>query len=316
MGMVDAVFVHTYVWPVLKIVLTDQINLVREDAIWAIPILLKCFCAENVVGDVEGGDTAKAKELWSNAACQEVVAWMKEAILKLSSTNTTKTGKSGSNGKGGNFSQRQLYCQICAAVALAIRFGDGLNDPEDPIVELESKFTSALNTKDPQTSIEEYGPYRKMTKAERLHLLRLLSNDILPVALEFKDDRVTNVRLTLRKALQLMPDDMSQIPAFKETLRLLEEEVETWESFNGMQEPIVAVAIPLMKGKAPDLNGAPVARGGDDVRDTGKVSHERERKLHKSKSKKKDKKKGGHENQQVQGNTALGQGEASMMASI
>ena len=305
-GMADAAFIHGYIWPILKLVLTDQINLVREDAIWTIPILLKSFCPENVV--VQAGDKIKNKEQWSNAACQEVISWLKEAILKLSK-------KSGSNGKSGNFSQRQLYCRLCAAIALAIRFGDGVTDPEDPIVDLESKFTVALKTKDPQTSIEEYGPYRKVTKTERSHLLRLLRNDILPLALEFKDDRVTNVRLTLRKALHLMPDEMQQVPAFMEVLQCLEEEIETWESFNGMQEQVAAAPI-QPKGKTPGTNGAPVGRS-DDIRDAGRVSRETERKLPKRRSsKRKEKKKGGHENQQVQGNTGLGQGETSMMATI
>jgi hypothetical protein len=187
-----------------------------------------------------------------------------------------------------------------------------LKDPDDPISKLESKFTSILHIKkDPHTSIEEYGPYRKLTKAERSHLVKVLSKHILPVALEFKDDRVTNVRLSLRKALHLMPNDMARDPAFNEALRCLEEEIETWESFNGMQDPIPAGPIPSMKGKAPDLNGAPQMARGDDVRDTGTVDPVRKLGRKKSSSKK-DKKKAGHENLQVQGNTALGQNETSM----
>lgn len=307
MGMVDAVFVHTYIWPILKLLLTDQINLVREDAIWAIPNLLKSLCPENVVIAGESGDKAK---VWSVVACQEVTTWLKEAILKVSSQKS----KSGSTGKGGNFSQRQMYCQICASIALAIRFGDGLNDPEDPLTKLESKFISALNPKSTETSIEEYGPYRKLTKAERAHLSKCLSNDFLPLALEFKDDRVTNVRLTLKKTLHLMPDDLSKLPGLKGTVQLLEEEVETWESFNGMQEQMTAVPIQAARGKAPEVNGGvPTAR--EDA--SGKGKAEKDKKAPKAKNKKsKDKKKNGYENQQVQGNTAIEQSEESKMATI
>lgn len=226
--MVDAVFVYNHLWPILKMLLTDTVNLVREDAIWAIPLLLKAFAIENIVGL----DSQKAKEVWSNGACQEVTKWLKETIPKVSTTNAKGRG---SSGKVGNFSQRQLYCQVCSAMALAIRLGDGLKDPDDPVVELESKFNSTLQTKNSRITIEEHGPYRKITKGERKHILRLLANHILPLALEFKDDRVTNVRLSLRKTLLLMPIDLTESPAYQEASQSLQEEVETWESFGGIE---------------------------------------------------------------------------------
>ena len=295
MGLVDSVFVHTYLWPILTSVLTDSISLVREDAIWGIPMLLKCFCAENVTVTVEGSDKPKAKEIWSRAACKEVVTWVKENVLK---TSSKRNGSSG--GKlNGNFSQRQLYCQLCSAIALALRFGDGLKDPGDPVLELETKYKKKLATKDAQTAIEEYGPYGRLTKGERAHLVQLLSNEFLPTALEFKDDRVTNVRLTLRKALHLMPDDMTRLPSFKDAIQSLEEEVETWESFNGMAEPIPVAPIQPIKSMGPGANGA-----------VGSVDEVADKKYGKKKNKR-DKKRG-HENQQVQGNTAFGQETASM----
>jgi hypothetical protein len=55
------------------------------------------------------------------------------------------------------------------------------------------------------------------------------------LALEFKDDRVTNVRLTLRKTLLLVPEDIAQSPACQEAAQSLLEEVETWESFDGIE---------------------------------------------------------------------------------
>jgi len=229
--MVGAVFVYNHLWPILKLLLTDTVNLVRQDAIWSIPVLLKAFAVENVI-DLDGGSSHKAKEMWSNGACQEVTKWLKETIPKVSASNNK--GK-GSSGKNGSFSQRQLYCQICKAMALAIRLGDGLKDPNDPVVELESKFTTTLLTRNSRTMIEEYGPYRKLTNGERKHLSLLLTNEILPFALEFKDDRVTNVRLTLRKTLLLMPEEIAQSKACKEASQSLLEEVETWESFDGIE---------------------------------------------------------------------------------
>jgi serine/threonine-protein phosphatase 4 regulatory subunit 1 len=307
MIMVDALFAYNHLWPILKLVLTDAISLVRQDAIWTIPILLKTFAVENVI-DADGGASQKAKELWSNGACQEVIGWLKDSILRLSTSS-----RKGSNGKSGNFSQRQLYCQVCTAMALAIRFGDGLNDPEDPVMELESKFASSLQSRNVRVTAEEYGAYRKLTTGERKHLLRLLINDILPLALEFKDDRVINVRLTLRKTLLLMPEEVCKIPGFNEAMQSLDEEVETWETFDGMETtlPPPPMQQPL-KTNVPGVdmrhsNG--MAPGSvDDVGDAGGVAQ----KVTKKKVSKRDSKKKGAENLQEQGNVV----RIGMMADI
>jgi len=226
--MADAGLVHTYLWPILKLVLTDSISLVRDDAIWAIPIMLKALCSENLT-DSAGGD-ARSKERWSAAACQEVISWLWESILGM--TPSKSNGKLTSNGRNSNFSQRQLYCQICKAVALAIQFGDGLKDPDDPVFDLENKFAAHLSAQ----GFADYGPYRRLSNSERSHLVQLLANEMLPVAIDFKHDGVTNVRLSLRKTLHLMPRDVTQTSAFQEATQLLEEEVQTWESFDGMQQ--------------------------------------------------------------------------------
>jgi serine/threonine-protein phosphatase 4 regulatory subunit 1 len=317
-NLMDPVFVHTYIWPILKLVLNDSISLVREDAIWTIPILLKCFCADNVIVASKSTDTPRTRELWSHGACQEVMSWLKDMILKSS----VKNGKAGSNGRNGNFSQRQLYCQICTSIALAIQFGDGLKDPEDPVLNLESKFTSKL----PEYSIEEYGAYRRLTESERSHLVRLLANDMLPIALEFKDDHVTNVRLTLRKTLHLMPMDISKDPALKEAVQVLEEEVETWESFTGMQ-PVTptqaSVAVPPTKAKTIVAGEANAQNGGIEKEsfrsNKSKKKEDGEVKVSRKRSSKAQKKKsGGHANQQVQSNKSLEQSgtPAQTMASI
>eukprot|EP00531_Pseudo-nitzschia_arenysensis_P000942 CAMPEP_0116126802 /NCGR_PEP_ID=MMETSP0329-20121206/6517_1 /TAXON_ID=697910 /ORGANISM="Pseudo-nitzschia arenysensis, Strain B593" /LENGTH=937 /DNA_ID=CAMNT_0003620891 /DNA_START=75 /DNA_END=2888 /DNA_ORIENTATION=- len=251
--MVDAVFVYNYFWPVLKSLLTDTVNLVREDAIWAIPLLLKSFAVENII-DLDEGSSHKAKEIWSERASKEVTTWLKETIPR----SMTSKGK-GSSSKMGNFSQRQLYCQVCSAMALAIRLGDGLKDPDDPVVELEEKFTSELQARDSNIVIEEYGPYRKITKGERKHILRLLLDDLLPLSLEFKDDRVTNVRLSLRKALILISSEIAQTPAFQEAMQSLLEEVETWESFDNVETPPPPPPVHAQKAANPrQQNGATV----------------------------------------------------------
>lgn len=296
MGLVDAVFVHTYLWPILKTVLTDSISLVRDDSIWGIPILLKSFCVDNVVLNVDV-DEEKAKELWSQAACREVVNWIKENILKISSSS--KRNAVSSVRTNSNFSQRQLYCQLCTAIALAVRFGDGTSNPEDPLVDVETKFERQLASK--ETSIESYGPYRRMTGNERAHLSNVLRKDFLPTLLEFKDDRVTNVRLSLRKTLHFMPEDMESVPFFRDAIQSLEEEIETWETFNGMIEPLPPAPVQPIKNMGPSFNNA---QGRVD--EVGYV----DKKSAKKKSKK-DKKKG-HENHHGQGNAGFGQETASM----
>jgi hypothetical protein len=239
-GMVDPLFVHTYVWPILKLLLTDSISLVREDAIWSIPIIFKSFCVENVTVDFEGDDH-NANGLWSSAANQEVVSWLKETILRCSPLRSG--GKSGVVGKPANFTQRQLYCRICSTVALAIRFADGKEDPNDPVFEVQAKYQRMLS----MDESEPIGPYKKMTAAEQTHLMEVLVSDLLPLALEFKDDRVTSVRLTLMKALHLMPEEIFRTPAFNEAIQCLEEEVETWESFVGIHDTVRVVPAPSTK---------------------------------------------------------------------
>jgi len=119
--------------------------------------------------------------------------------------------------------------------------------------------------------IEEYGPYRKLTNGERKHISRLLTNDILPLALEFKDDRVTNVRLTLRKTLLLIPEDIAQSTACKEAAQSLLEEVETWESFDGIEN--TPPRLPPMQTQQNNVQGSGSRQqngmSADVNRDTG-----------------------------------------------
>lgn len=296
MGLMDSTFVHTYLWPILQSVLTDGISVVRDDAIWAIPMLFKSFCPENVVVKVESGDRTKGREIWSQAACKEVVSWIKENILKTSPKRNGGSGKA-----SGNFSQRQLFCQICSAIALALHFGDGTKDSDEAIARLEAQLKKELVQKTGKSSLDEKGPFQRLSKAERTHLSKLLTNHFLPTALEFKDDHVTNVRLCLRDTLHLMPDNLSKAEAIKEAMQSLEEEIETWESFNGMSDAPPPPPAPSAKNVTAETNGA----NGTLLR--ADESQKKDTQKKKPKGKKK-----AHENHQGQGNAAFDPESISM----
>lgn len=203
---------HLHLWPILQMLLSDSVSSVREDAEWSIPLVLRAFCFENIQDD-----NANAKR-WSADACQGVILWLKDSIL-----GGTKKGAA-------NFAGRQLYCRICAAVGLSLRFGD--LEPEE---QWDEKFRHLVVSD--ANAPRRYVAYQTMTNAERKHLRRLLVYDLLTPALEMKDDRVTNVRLTLMKVLQGMPEDVRELASVSEVLQELEDEVETWESFNGGPPP-------------------------------------------------------------------------------
>jgi serine/threonine-protein phosphatase 4 regulatory subunit 1 len=201
LGLVSPTQVQKQLWPVIQMLLVDSVSLVREDAEWSIPLILRTFCSDTVLNS---GSDAKR---WSATVCQEVVSWLKDTFL--------------SNGSS-TFAKRQLYCRICAAAGLALRFGD--LDPED---QWDHRYRPLLTSPS-----KGYVAYQSMSMSERKNLRRLLVYDLLPPTLEMKDDRVTNVRLTLMKMLQEMPDDIKSLPNVAEVLKELEDEVETWESFN------------------------------------------------------------------------------------
>mmetsp|Transcript_23032 Transcript_23032/g.32972 ORF Transcript_23032/g.32972 Transcript_23032/m.32972 type:complete len:359 (+) Transcript_23032:1295-2371(+) len=239
LGLLGPLEVQQYLWPIMQMLLVDSVSLVREDAEWAIPLLLRAYCTENI-GDGE----ASSSKRWSADVCKHVIVWIKDTIL-----GTQKNAK-GEGGKAANFSKRQQYCRICAAVGLAIRFGD-----LKPSEQWDRKLRSAVSRQ------ESYVPYQTLSSAERKHLRRLLVYDLLPPALEMKDDRVTNVRLTLMKVLQAMPDDIKQLASVNEVLKELEDEVETWESFNGGEQqsrqqpqPAPTASAPRQVAPKPQVN--------------------------------------------------------------
>ena len=257
LGLVEPVEVHQYLWPVLQMLLTDSVNQVREDAEWSIPLLLRAYCADNMgkkeqkEGQVK--DVSAVNMRWSADVCQEVVVWLKENILGVSSRGPKSTLE---NGKGANFSQRQLYCHICAAVGLSVRFSDAMDEAKDEVMSLDRSFEDMLklhgSTREEMGATGSYSPYQTLTVAERKHLRRFLVYDLLPLALEMKDDRVTNVRLTLMKTLQSLPPDVKDLAAVSSVLQDLEDEVETWESVYANED-------------VPPMNGSVIASASSIV---------------------------------------------------
>ena len=236
LGLISPKEIQLHVWPIIQVLILDAINLVREDAIWAVPMLFKAYCPENVQ-TWEKGMSDKDAKTWSASALAEAMAWLKENILRIKP-------KSGAVGRT-NFNQRQLYCRICGAAGLALQFGNfsvdsantsrinnGIN-PVDPVPLLVAKFKTEFDGK---TNFEPEGPYLRMTPAEQTYLKKVLIEDLIAPALEMKDDRIMNVRLALLKVLELMPQDVIQGAKCEDVLQNLVEEMETWESFDNNEE--------------------------------------------------------------------------------
>lgn len=225
--LLDPTLVHEHVWPILQELLTDGVSTVREDAIWAIPMLLKAYCPDNL----RRWEISFSKN-WSDESCSVIVAWLKEKILRLGTTEPNAR-----QNKPANFSDRQLYCRVCATVGLALRFAEDLQekpeDKKDPVSVLSDKFRMLFSSPKDESM---QGPYQKLTAPEQKHLKRLLMEELLDSALAMNEDRISNVRVTLMKVLQLMPEDIRTSPKCKPVLKNLVEEVETWESFG--PEPI------------------------------------------------------------------------------
>jgi len=72
-------------------------------------------------------------------------------------------------------------------------------------------------------------PFCDLSIEEYKHLKQLLISEMLHRALSMKDDRVTNVRLTLVKSLRVMPEDIRNMRHVSTVVRTLEEEAHTWE---------------------------------------------------------------------------------------
>eukprot|EP00553_Chaetoceros_curvisetus_P001054 CAMPEP_0204613406 /NCGR_PEP_ID=MMETSP0717-20131115/1369_1 /ASSEMBLY_ACC=CAM_ASM_000666 /TAXON_ID=230516 /ORGANISM="Chaetoceros curvisetus" /LENGTH=721 /DNA_ID=CAMNT_0051625815 /DNA_START=45 /DNA_END=2210 /DNA_ORIENTATION=- len=204
--------VRQYLWPILKILLSDSVNIVRENVEWSIPILLRCYDVNNcsVGGD---GDVSAASKFCS-AACNEVFLFLKATLLE------NKPSSPNAKASSGAFSKRQSYCRIVSAVALILRLN------------AYGKSNDNLYMDDSKVKYPPH-PFYTLSTAEYKHLHQLLKQVLLPPALSMKEDKVTNVRLTLAKCLRVMPLDIRDAGEVSIILRTLDDEIETWEGGGG-----------------------------------------------------------------------------------
>ena len=226
--LIDPILVHQHIWTILKLLLQDSVDIVRDDSLWAIPILLQSYCPETLRKWTSLKDAQRAAT-FGNDSCSDVVTWIMENVLH---TSTTKN----KSGRVPNFSERQTYCRICASVGLALQFGDNVSTKaeteklNDPVSVLSDKFKSFFKT-EKQRDETENGPYQKLSVAEQRHLRLILVDKLLPTALDMKEDRISNVRITLMKTLQIMPSDIRENATVKAVAMNLVQESETWTSF-------------------------------------------------------------------------------------
>jgi serine/threonine-protein phosphatase 4 regulatory subunit 1 len=227
--LIDPILVHQHVWTILKLLLQDSVDVVRDDALWAIPVLLQSFCPDTLKKWSSVKDTQRAVN-FSNDACSDVVNWIMENVLHTTASKTK-------SGKVPNFSERQTYCRICAAIGLALQFGDCGNTEvpmtekfNDPVSVISDKFKSFFKA-EKQRDETENGPYQELSVAEQKHLRVILVEKLLPTALDMKEDRISNVRITLMKTLQIMPRDIRDNSTVKAVTMNLVQESETWTSF-------------------------------------------------------------------------------------
>lgn len=81
-----------------------------------------------------------------------------------------------------------------------------MEEAKKEVMSLDRTFEEMIklhgSTREEMGGKGSYSSHQSLTAAERKHLRRFLVFDLLPLALEMKEDRVTNVRLTLMKTLQ------------------------------------------------------------------------------------------------------------------
>ena len=220
--LVDPKLIHDHVWPILKELLKDSVNSVRDDAMWSLPMLLRAYCPENV----QKWPYLEDARQFSTLACAEVLDWVKENILKIGASEKAR--------KTVNFMERQLFCRFCAATGLAIRVSEKLasgDEKKDPVSLLGDKVKSLFFKAERKDADPTAGPYQRLSPGETKFLKRLLKNELLPAALEMKEDRISNVRIALLKMLMVMPIDIQESSTVKSVVKELREEMETWENF-------------------------------------------------------------------------------------
>jgi len=194
--------VRQFLWPVVKELLTDSVNIVRRNAGWSVPTLFRCYEAEKIMTENEGINLAEASN-HSKEFCAEMFDYLEENFLN------------GSTFSVGAFSKRQEYCEILAATGLILRLG------KRERIEYSGRFHGPSH------------PFYNLTSTEYSHIHKNLQETLLPSAIVMKDDRVTNVRLALVKSLRVMPHDIRDDAKVGHVLRILEDEVATWEGGGG-----------------------------------------------------------------------------------
>jgi len=230
-GLLSPTVVHEHIWPILKILLTDCVNDVREDALWSIAMLLRAYCEATITATKwPSEEQVKIPKKFSKEKSHEVIDWIVNHILSAPSNhNTGKTRPS-------NFTDRQVYCRVCGTIGLALRLSESAGSKStDPVEELTTKMKKLFLGKNKPEAVLLSGPYQQMTSAEQGHVKKLLREEMLPAILEMKEDCTSNVRITLMKVLQIMPTDIRSADDVKPVLQALEEEHETWTSFG--EEP-------------------------------------------------------------------------------
>lgn len=214
--------VRQYLWPVIKLLLSDSVNLIRENVEWSIPILLRSYEYNKCVIGRE--DTSAVKQ-FCQESCNEVFVFLKATLLENRPTSTHKAISCGA------FSKRQSYCRILSAMALILRLNEDKGMKRAKMEDGAERLPFPVH------------PFYDLTREAYRHLHHLLRALFLPPALDMKDDRVTNVRLTLAKSLRIMPADISDRGDVHVILRTLEDEIETWEGGGGQNMQVEAPKI-------------------------------------------------------------------------
>ena len=212
--------VRQYIWPIVKILMSDSVNLVRENVEWSIPIIIRCYETKKCRYDNDDIDVA-AK--FSSEACNEVFVFLKATLLdnKPPSASSSTSVSYGKTKTSGSFSKRQSYCRVLTAIALILR----LNDKEKRRQRKKEQREEKL----------DFPPHAfyNLSSDEYRHVYRVLQDLLLPSAIVMKDDRVTNVRLALAKCLRAMPPEIRDNGEVGVVLSTLEEEIQTWEGGGG-----------------------------------------------------------------------------------
>ena len=239
-GLLPPDLIHVHVWPIVMQLLSDSVNMVRDDALWTVALLFKSYTSETAA------KWPSSKRFNTKMAVMQIVTWFKDNVLKASMNGTSNgnssleksssavSDKSGSH--VANFADRQLYCRLCGTVALALRLNDEIRSSgkKDLAAALGESFSLLFFGGSNSASKDESAlnmPFQKLSSAESKHMKKILEDLLLPDALLMKDDLIRNVRVTLLKVLGILPLDMRESPQVKPVLQSLTEEVATWESF-------------------------------------------------------------------------------------